>query len=203
MIGRCVKPAAIERRRESRRPCRPSCRWGRPGPRRPGRGSPPAWRAVPASASLSTSGPAGLVVHHAAVAVIGVFAEANVGDARAGPARPPSPPAPLAARCPLSQYESLPSAILLRGNAEQNHATQAQLAALPCLLGNQVDRKLAVPRHRSQSAGGFLAGPREQRQDKIAGREVRFTHQLANGGMLSESPEAHVLGKREGVIPPV
>jgi hypothetical protein len=51
--------------------------------------------------------------------------------------------------------------ILLAGNAEQNHAAQAESFRLATLLGDEIDRELRLPRHRTDRLADAFARPGE------------------------------------------
>src|SRR5207253_2990558 len=57
-----------------------------------------------------------------------------------------------------------------------------------------IDAELVVARHRTDLVADTVAGPNEQRQDQIAGRQLRLAHQLADKRMMPQPPWAGTLG---------
>ena len=150
MIGQVGETGRVQRPRGSRRPCRRSCRWGRPCRRRPGRGPPPAWPSSSSVAIVVDVEPAGRAADRAAMAVVGVFAAADVGDDQE-----------IAGRL-LGRADRLgddarvaggvaAQGVLLGGNAEEHHAAQPQF-----------DRPGGFPRPACRAKAGMAGHGRDR-----------------------------------------
>ena len=118
------------------------------------------------------------VVEETAVAVIGVLAEAHVGDddeLRQGVLE--------CADCLL--YDTLvgealePVRVLGARDPEQEDGFQAERVELPRLGREPVDRALVDSRHRGDGPTDVVAGDDEEGLDEVAGLERRLTDEVA------------------------
>ena len=117
----------------------------------------------------------GALVHHAAMPVIGVFAKADVGDQEQVRRRFLGCAQRLL-HDPLIAGRIAAVSVLGVGNAEQDHAPQAQFGRFLDFAIQLIGRKLIVPGHRADGRPHVLAGPHEQGQDEVAGRQPRLLH---------------------------
>ena len=111
-------------------------------------------------------GPSGGVAQRAAMAVVGVFAEADVGHQQQlrgsllGHADGLGDDAGVAGGIAAG-------GVFLGGDAEEDHAAQAQFGGLADFVGQQVGRELKIARHGRDLPTHVLAGANEQRQDQV------------------------------------
>ena len=123
---------------------------------------------------------AGRVAGHAALPVVGVLAETDVGDDQEI-ARGPLGDADGLGNDALGAQGVAAELVLVFGDAEEDDAAEAQFDRLADFLGEQVGRKLENARHRGDLAPHVLARPNEQRQDQFGRREP---------GAADQSPDA-------------
>ena len=145
-------------------------------------------------ASLSTLAPA----EHAAVAVAGVLAAADVGQeqqVRVPRAQPPERPLDDAVLGEVLR----PDLVLGRGQAEQDDRGDAERADpvhLP--VERLVDRQVADPGHRGDLALDPGAVDHEERLDEVPGLELVLAHEPAEGVGASPAPRTMDLGGGHG-----
>ena len=123
------------------------------------------------------------------MAVVGVFAEADVGDHQQVGRRLLGG-ADRLGMMPASLMASLPGGVLLRRDAEQQHAAQAQVGRLADLVGQQVGRELVVAGHGGDLLPEPLARPHKQRQHQLRRPKGRLPHEPADRRVQSQSPHA-------------
>ena len=125
-------------------------------------------------ASLSTSP----LDEHAAVAVVGVLAQADVGDHHQVGQR-------LLDRAHRARHDAVVAVrlragrVLLLRNAEQDHRRDAEIAHRAALLHRLVDRQLRDARHRADRLRHPRARHDEQRQDELVDAQPRLAHHAA------------------------
>ncbi len=186
--------------RGSRRPGRPSCPRAPPC-RRPAAACDERLSASSSSvASLSTS-PS---LDHAAVAVVGVLAQADVGDDQQLRQRLLDARGPPAARCRRRRRPPEPIGVLARRDAEQDHRRDAEsLDLLAPRAPTRVDRQLEARPASTGSPSDALAGHDEERVDQVVGARRGLAHQApqarrcgAGGGdARRESSRCALLGR--------
>src|SRR2546425_517785 len=129
------------------------------------------------------------VAKHTAMAVIGVFAQADVADHQQ-----------LWYRALHGTNRLLRDALLVvslgaggvfgRGNAEQNDAAQPQRRRALGLLHEFVDGQLSDTRHRRNGRAEAFTMPDEKRPDELRRDEVRLLHQTPERAGAAQSPHA-------------
>ena len=122
----------------------------------------------------------------AAMAVVGVLAEADVGDDQQ-PGRLPlgragSPPG----RSPRRRERGRAARVLVRGDAEEEDRRDAQLGDLGDRLAEAVERELVLAGHRGDLAPQVRAVVDEQRVDQVVDRQPMLADQVAEPGMAAE-----------------
>ena len=124
-----------------------------------------------------------------AVAVVGVLAEAEVGDHEQ------------LGRVPLGQPDRLLDdprlvrrrravRILVLGNAEQQDRRDAQLGDLGHRLAEAIERELILPRHRRDLAPEVRAVIDEQRVNQVVHRQPMLADEVAEPGVPAEPAKA-------------
>ena len=128
-------------------------------------------------ASLSTSSPC----EHAAVAVVGVLAEADVGDLRPGPA--PRRSRARRARCtmPSGDQAALPSASLYSGRPKSRTARTPSANASRAVSTIWSTECWKTPGIEEMGFATPSPGTDEEREHQVVRREPGLPHQAAEG----------------------
>ena len=146
------------------------------------------------TACSASSGKRGVVVdvhpaagfgQRAAMAVIGVLAEAQVGDHQQPGRRLPGDPDGLLDD-PVVAERGRPPRILVLGDAEQEDRRDAQLGRLGHRLAQPVERELILPRHRRDLPPQALPVVDEQRVDQVIHGQPGLAQHLAESRMAAE-----------------
>ena len=135
-----------------------------------------------------------LAVQDAAVAVRGVFAQAHVGQhQQARHAALDRPHGGLHRRARIRRLRA--DRVLVLGQAEQQHAGDAQFLRRRRLLDRLVHRQLEDPRHRADRPADVAAFAHEHGIDQAVRRQPRLAHQrpdrlltIAGGAGVSTAP---------------
>ena len=91
------------------------------------------------------------------------------------------------AMMPASERASEPVASFVVGNAEEDHAAQAQFDGLGDFVGEHVGRELVIARHGGDLLSYAFARPDEERQDQIGRRKAGFLDQFAHGRIITQA----------------
>ena len=125
-------------------------------------------------ASLSTSSAAADFRQRATVAVVGVFAEAQVGDHQEIGRDSPGDPDRLL-NDPVIARGGRAACVFVLGDSEEEDRRDAQLGRFGDGFAEPVERELVLARHRRDFAPKVLAVINEQRIDQVVDGETRFT----------------------------
>ena len=138
------------------------------------------------------------VLHHAAVAVVHVLAEADVGDDHeVGELVLDGAHGHL--HDALGVVGAGRRRVLVRGDAEQQDRRDAELDDLAHLAEQVADGELEAPGHRGDGVLDVLAGDHEERVDEIVDRERGLAEHVADGRRATQAPHA-VAGVVHGVV---
>ena len=137
------------------------------------------------------------VLHHAAVAVVHVLAQADVGDHdQLGHLVLDGADGEL--HDAFGVVGAAGRRVLVRGDAEQQDGRDAEPLDL-AHLGQQVaDRELVAAGHGGDRPLDVLAVRHEQRVDEVVGRERRLAHHATQRGRAPQPP--HAVGGKVHVI---
>ena len=137
------------------------------------------------------------VLHHPAMAVVHVLAQADVGDHdQVGCLVFDGAHGEL--HDALGVVGAARRRVLVRGDAEQQHRRNAETLDL-AHLGQQVaDRELLATGHRGDRPLDVLSVRDEQRVDEVVGREGRLAHHATQRGRTSHAP--HAIGGKVHVV---
>ena len=186
MIGSVRRSPPRRAPRGSRRRARPSCRRARPGRRRRARATRASAASSSSVGSLSTSPSS----QHAAVAVVGVLAQADVGDEEQARRRAPDGLERArhdavgvdGAACRRASFDS--------GMPNSSTAGTPSVGEPPALLGGAIDRQLGDARHARHRSLDAAARHHEQRLDELRRRHARLAHQPAERFAPPQPPRA-------------
>jgi hypothetical protein len=133
---------------------------------------------------------------HAAVAVVGVLAEADVRDAQER-GRRVRDALERALDDPLGRPREPTLGILLVGDAEQDDRGNPELFGVAACLGQSIERFAEDARHRRHGLADALALDDEEREDEIVLRDVRLAHEAPQRGVRTQPSRAldEVLGR--------
>jgi hypothetical protein len=130
--------------------------------------------------------PASGLNYRAAMAVVGVFAKAQVGDDGEVACRFFSHAYGLGYDSGVG-YRVGAGGVFFFRNAEKDNAAKAQFHGLRDLVGEHVGRHLEIARHGGDFLLETLAGPDEKRQNKIRRRKAGFFNQFAHRRIVSQA----------------
>ena len=122
---------------------------------------------------------AALLRQDAAMAVIGVFAEAFVGDQQDVADRSAAELRRACCTMPSSAQALEPCGVLAGRDAEEDERLDAELDGAADFVDQAIDAELKVARHRRDFLANAAAGADEERQDEILGGQRGFAHQIA------------------------
>ena len=140
-----------------------------------------AWEIATRASSSSVCVVVDLAVaaDHAAVAVVGVLAEADVGDhGQAGHLRLDRGDGLLHGAVGAPGAAAL--SVLVVGQAEQQHRGHAQFMKGARLFDGAVDGHAADAGHRLDRLAARLAEQHEERLDQVLGRKAGLAHEVAD-----------------------
>jgi hypothetical protein len=130
--------------------------------------------------------PAAIVTQDAAVTVVGVLAKTLVGDEQCLLVGRAHRPQGLLNNAIVAGSAG-PGGILVRRDAEKDECLQSEIDVLADFIDQSIDAELVVARHRGDLILDILAGPDEERQDQVPGRQVRLTDQLADDRVMTQT----------------
>ncbi len=141
-----------------------------------------------------------VAVHEAAVAMRGVFAKTNVGDdyerlCFGGGLDGSESSLDDAVGCPGAAA----LLVFLGGDAEEQHATDAQIGAGFDLLESFIDGEIEDAGHAADLAANALPFAKKEGIDERAGTQMRFSNQRAHGGGGAETAQTSC-GKFHAII---
>ena len=134
-----------------------------------------------------------------AVAVIGVFAEAQVGDHQELGRDSPGDPDRLLDDAVIARGGRAACVFVLR-DSEQEDRRDAQLGRFGDRFAEPVERELVLAGHRRDFTPEVLAVIDEKRIDQVVDGKTRFADQVAQSRMTAEAawPMKRITGRRAG-----
>src|SRR2546426_8061763 len=129
------------------------------------------------------------ILHQATVAVVGVFAETDVGH-EDEPRRGPADGAERARDDAVGVGGAAPARVLPLRHAEEDDGRHAQVPEPPALLGRAVDRALRDARHRRDRLLHPTSGHDEERLHELGRVDARLAHQAAERLAAAETAGA-------------
>ena len=136
----------------------------------------------------------GVVVHilpdeRAAMAVVGVFAAADIGD-HIEFGRGFFKSLDGAADDAVRAHRLGAAGILVGGDAKKNHRRNAESANIAGLFGEMVGAQLEMPRHAGDRIFAIFAFDDEERENEILGRQRSLAHHRADGRVFAQAARA-------------
>ena len=129
------------------------------------------------------------VLHHAAVAVVGVFAETDVGH-EDEPRRRLADGAERPRDDAVGVGGAAPARVLPLRHAEEEDGRHAQVPEAAALLGRAIDRALRDARHRRDRLLDPAPGHDEERLHELGRVDARLAHQAAERLAAAETARA-------------